>query len=415
MRNTQLRNPEQGTGLIEVLLVLAILGIIGAALIPNAFKLAAIKSEIDASAALAAINLSESQFATRYGAFVTPVALSNFNLTFPSACSNAELLAGELSVAPPNYSMVFTPGMPATGTAFACAPTGSAVPPIGYQSFSIELSPVNHLGRYFFSCVGNSCTNSAHSGLIEFADGRPATESDPQFNVSAAGSTSAGSSGTSGTGSSAPLAFQGAWTQGATYQPGQIVTYQTSPGSSSAIFLNVTGLNPVAPSQDGVNWSQIGTAQALQVTYASGSFTPGPTLTTNDFWACQLVGPCLSSSGGPSWSSVIGITGTPNPATISAPIFSFSVSNALPGNGAINIVVFQSGNTNQISSACYLPGAGSGVNNGTSAVNPNGNGPCTLSAVVPGEQIVVGFENTGIGGISSYNPGIISWAIQTVQ
>jgi type II secretory pathway pseudopilin PulG len=403
----QRQRKEKGMASLLVMLVaVGVALIIASVLIPNVFKLKAVANENNAASQLAAINLAESQYA-HYGAFVAPPTLANINLVYPVSCDNPQSIAGQQAVAPAGYVMTFTPGSAAAS--FTCPAVGSFVAPVGYSTYSINLDPLNNLQaqRHFFSAVGGGA-----DGLVHFNDTRPATAADPVYNVTGTVGTSGGSG--SGTGSSAPLAFQGAWEQGATYSAGQIVTYQTSPGSSSAIFLNVTGLNPVAPSQDGVNWSQIGIAQVLQVTYASGSFTPGPTLTTNDFWACQLVGPCMSSSGGSSWSSVISITGTPNPATISAPIFSFSVTNALPGNGAINIVVFQSGNTNQISSACYLPGAGSGVNNGTSAVNPNGNGPCTLAAVIPGEQIVVGFENTGIGGISSYNPGTITWAIQTV-
>ena len=267
------RNSQKGDALISVLIACAIMLLLLSALVPSVFRVHQVSNEVTAASQLAAINLGESEY-EKFGAFVNPIALSAVNLLYPASCSNAELLAGQQTVSPPGFTLQFNPGP--IQTSFTCAATGSVQPPIGYQNYSISLTPQNRLQaqRNFFTCVGTACSNPAHSGLIEFAEDRAANENDPVYTVAAMGPSGGNGSNSGGGAESVQV-----WSAGLAVTLGQEVVRTAIVSGSNLIcptnlvYFNTTGHNGEDPASKtgSTDWQQLGSNVNCSQVSVSGS------------------------------------------------------------------------------------------------------------------------------------------------
>lgn len=180
---------ERGSALLlELIVALAILSIILAAIIPAGIRLKQIESSNNAAKWLAEENAGEFSFAQSYQIYPAPSGLTG-TLANPLSCSNPMLLSGQQVQSPPGYAATWTPK--------AAKASGSCASVQGYAGYTVALDPISRLdgSRHFFS----DSDDPAGPQLIHFAEGRPATITDPIFPAIASSLTVIASGGGGGT------------------------------------------------------------------------------------------------------------------------------------------------------------------------------------------------------------------------
>lgn len=168
-----MRHNERGiVSLLGVMIACAIMLVLLAAIAPAIIRNAQTTDAISAASTMAQLNAAEFAFAQSYQMYPAPIGLTG-TLSQTLSCSNPMLLSGAQISNPPGYTIKWTPKVV---KASATCPSVT-----GYSGYTVSLDPDSKLQgtRHFYS----DTDDAGGSNLIHFAEGRPATTSDPIFSA----------------------------------------------------------------------------------------------------------------------------------------------------------------------------------------------------------------------------------------